>query len=263
MSNKVKNEMAEINQAQSNKARRNLLLGGAAGVALGAWHTPIVKSVITPAHAQTTTDDSGLPLLGPGPFFSAPTITNNQASPNSILDVIIPKAYAGRRPLSSVYSQVTPVGANQYRVEIRNGKNTLARIGTLTVGVAGVLVPEGRTCRFDLPHSENGSGNWQTGNSQVNLNFDSSEANGKKGILDYLIPEAKAGMNVIANPNGQALVEREADPWVCTIVSVNETEVTVDIPDLSPSVDTIPAGDGVLPPLITTCEIREGDMSER
>jgi len=242
----------------SNKTRRNLLLGGAAGAALGAWHKPIVNSIVTPAHAQTTND---LPQLGPGPFFSAPQITQNSEQNRSLLDVIIPHAYAGEKPrrnnLSNLAAKVTPVGPDQYEVEIRNGRNTLARIGTLTVGVAGVLIPEGRTCQFQgvlLPdNAQSPNTVYQTNDIELD----------KKGILDYLIPEAQAGTPVISNSqgnsensnNGHAVEEIQAISWVCTIVSVNETEVTLDIPLLTPQVDTIPAGDGMLPALITDCEL--------
>jgi hypothetical protein len=137
---------------------------------------------------------------------------------------------------------------DQYLVEIQNQRNTLVRTGTLTVGVAGVLTPTGRTCQFRLPEVEgNLEGEMIRGNSQVS----NIEQGQHKSLLDYLIPQAHAGNS----NNLQGAIEVEADPWVCTIVSVDETEVTLDIPVLFPQVDTVPAGDGELPPLTDDCDL--------
>jgi hypothetical protein len=105
MSKKVKNKAAEITQVQSNKARRNLLLGGAAGVALGAWHKPVMKSVMLPAHAQTTDDTPP----APSSFFSgsAQVIVQNQTTPWTPLDIFVGPANA-QRSEGPIEVQITP-----------------------------------------------------------------------------------------------------------------------------------------------------------
>lgn len=66
-----------------NLTRRKALIGGTAGVAAAtAWHTPILNSVVLPAHAQTSTAN----------FFSSTTLITQNSSP---WDLLLPTANAG------------------------------------------------------------------------------------------------------------------------------------------------------------------------
>lgn len=45
---------ATVSDEMRVSKRRKLLLGGVSGVVITAWHKPIINSVLTPAHAQTS-----------------------------------------------------------------------------------------------------------------------------------------------------------------------------------------------------------------
>lgn len=69
-------------------ARRRLLVGGATGVALAAWHKPVIQSVLLPAHAQM----SAPTVFSVAGISGGPLIVQR----NSILDYLIPVAHAGK-----------------------------------------------------------------------------------------------------------------------------------------------------------------------
>ena len=105
------------NDVANKKRRKVLKTAGVAGGAIAAsqWHKPVLDSVVTPAHAQTTTgmddddnmgdmgdDDMPMPttLLGATSGLPSHTAFNNQIDSKAgiaskVVDSLIPEAHAG------------------------------------------------------------------------------------------------------------------------------------------------------------------------
>ena len=125
MSETPKNSQEEVSAVTSsedvtNKKRRKVLkTGGVVSGAIAAahWHKPVLDSVVTPAHAQTTTgmddddnmgDDMPMPttLLGATSGSSSDLAFNNQIETKTgiaskVVDSLIPEAHAAPVPVSS------------------------------------------------------------------------------------------------------------------------------------------------------------------
>jgi hypothetical protein len=91
-----------------DKSKRKALLGVAGASALAVWHKPVMKSVLLPAHAQTT-DDTPPPVLPPSSFFSgsAQVIVQNQTTPWTPLDIFVGPANA-QPSEGPIEVQITP-----------------------------------------------------------------------------------------------------------------------------------------------------------
>lgn len=107
--------------------RRRLLAGGATGVALAAWHKPLIESVLLPAHAQTS-DVS--PIVFSVAGVNGGPIVSQQ---NSILNLLIPLAYAGD------LQEQGPTAEFTIRAEDTSGDLTNFSVGLFTrvVGLEG------------------------------------------------------------------------------------------------------------------------------
>ena len=129
MSETPKNTQEEVSAVTSgedvtNKKRRKVLKTGgvlSGAIAAAHWHKPVLDSVVTPAHAQTTTgmsdddntgdmgdDDMPMPttLLGATSGLASHTAFNNQIESKSniaskLVDSLIPEAHAAPVPVNS------------------------------------------------------------------------------------------------------------------------------------------------------------------
>ena len=113
----MKNNIELKEQRKINKSKRQLLAGALIGGAAGVWHEPLVTAVILPAHAQTSQVISFRLTINSNPI--------GKATP--LLDMIIPKAYAGDAPsrFLPIYEvEATYQSANAYDVTIVEGETS-------------------------------------------------------------------------------------------------------------------------------------------
>lgn len=139
----------------SNLSRRKVLLGGSAGVAaVTAWQTPILKSVVLPAHAQTS-------MLS---FFGGATVIAQNSSP-SLLDKLLPVAHAGleQAPTTEFTIVIVPQGGAEYRVDIFSDtqielgfvqNSQLLHGGSVTLGTPSSLAVVSNPCDIKLAEFE-------------------------------------------------------------------------------------------------------------
>lgn len=109
------------NEIPHNHNRRKLMVGTLAGASAAAvWHKPMLKSVLLPAHAQTSTIVTD--------FFAtnaSVTVVSNQ---NPFLDLLVPSAYArqnpGPNPANLLFEAEAIAQSNgSYAVKIAAGDN--------------------------------------------------------------------------------------------------------------------------------------------
>ena len=152
MKHKNNDETPNLNRPaqRANSARRRVLLGSLGGAAaVSVWHTPVIKSVMLPAHAQTS-------LTLPKNFFRPGGGTPKlgfQPSKRSLLDVFIPAAHAGKgQDPESFGVLATNLDDTSFDVQFLNNRGNLIRTGTLqTDGTPGTLVvPAMLTCAEDF-----------------------------------------------------------------------------------------------------------------
>jgi len=141
--------MNEINEEQKllSKNRRKVITAGATGVVAGAvWHKPVINSVITPAHAQTTTggsDDSGssdtdIPV-GTTYFLEGGDGDLLRGSFNP-LNLLIDEAYAGNdQPGSDGWILMEYLGGDEFSYEHLNENTVVRRRGTVALDDVGVM----------------------------------------------------------------------------------------------------------------------------
>ena len=142
----IEQQIKQKAETQVNNGRRKALVAGVAGAAAGAaWHKPMINSVVTPAHAQTTTgmdddDSSGddMMLADGDTFVLDPPLTSNN-SPFNPLSLIINNANAGDigTPARESLMKLTYVAATEsfdYEQVNRNGNQKRVASG-LTEGV--------------------------------------------------------------------------------------------------------------------------------
>ena len=88
-----------MSDIKTNEKRRKVLkTAGVATVAAGAWHKPVLNSVVTPAHAQTS--EPVVMISGAGASSSEPPIamlnkSNNDSLVDNAIEALVPSAQAG------------------------------------------------------------------------------------------------------------------------------------------------------------------------
>lgn len=83
---KTPTKIGSKGSAKTNNSRRKLLIGGGVVASAAAWQTPVLKSVILPAHAQMSMAEAN--------FFGSASVANVGKN-HSPLDYLISPAYAG------------------------------------------------------------------------------------------------------------------------------------------------------------------------
>ena len=160
------------------KRRKVLKTASVATVAAGAWHKPVLNSVVTPAHAQTS---AVAPLMGAGassstPFLNASNTINN--SNNSFaekaIDALISPANAGLGP--DVDSCLAFLDDNTHCVSLMfpDGDN---RDGMVNVTVNGPELYYGLQCIY-FAYSVEGLVYSYAGSLQINDSQTVQMANG-------------------------------------------------------------------------------------
>lgn len=97
-----------VKQDKTNSTRRKVLkTAGVAGVAAGAWHKPVINSVVSPAHAQTSVVTAIEPvILGGASSYSSADIRLKQNKFESFAsrtrDLLTPPAHAGVEPVNGL-----------------------------------------------------------------------------------------------------------------------------------------------------------------
>lgn len=172
-SNKSSDSLSSTNSSDQESvlqkrraAVRNILAGG--GVAVGAasspsWMKPVVNTIVTPAHAQTT--NAALDLAG---NVSVATVTSSEAySPDSILDFFISSAHAGGSDLAGacVAGSFPGDGTFSAIVEFAAGSpatvtgtvsgGTLTGVGPDSLSMTGTIDTQAKTANGTI---SNGSG---------------------------------------------------------------------------------------------------------
>jgi hypothetical protein len=144
---------------QPNLVRRKALIGGTAGVAAAtAWHTPILKSVVLPAHAQMS-------VASPAAFFGSVS-TALVVKNSSPWDLLVQPANAGVEPISeTVYTVVIarlgePGGMYEVGVHARTSSVLdqddvfeaveVVYKGTVTLGAGKALEVDQNPCLIKL-----------------------------------------------------------------------------------------------------------------
>jgi len=141
---------------KTNEKRRKVLkTAGVATVAAGAWQKPVLNSVITPAHAQTSMPAPTV-VVGAGASSSTPPIVMlNRKSNNTIadraLDAVIPPAHAGVE-VGGVVNECSALITNDeddnthcVSLSFPNGED---RAGEVTVSVNGPVIYYRPQCRY-------------------------------------------------------------------------------------------------------------------
>lgn len=99
-------------QSQEQLCSRRRAVGAIAGVSLAVWHKPIIDAVVLPAHAQAS-----MMALS---FFGGALVTQKS---NSLLDALVPTAYAGEDVGFNVSSaqallSETSAGSGEFSMEL-------------------------------------------------------------------------------------------------------------------------------------------------
>jgi len=135
---------------KTNEKRRKVLkTAGVATVAAGAWHKPILNSVITPAHAQTS-----VMIVGAGGSSSTPPVVMLNKKSNdiadSVLDAFIPNAHAGIAPddVRSECAALTDFGDDNTHCVSLSFPSGNDRSGEVTVSVNGPVIYYSPNCRY-------------------------------------------------------------------------------------------------------------------
>ena len=165
-------EFTEQRKSNSvNLRRRATVMGAAAGASAAAvWHKPLIESIVLPAHAQTSTVIT---------FFASAATTMPITKNDSLLEAIIPSAYAGDIPSMSEYT-VTIVqqgaGIDSYEIgvfeRLLEGDSNVGEIlygGTASQASGGTLGITDNPCEL-----EQGSINVEFGSisaDSITLNF--------------------------------------------------------------------------------------------
>ncbi|MFT5136840.1 MAG: hypothetical protein ACI9XU_002261 [Arenicella sp.] len=151
----LQNDSVVIREADMplNTGRRKTLLGAAAGASVIAWHTPIINSIVLPAHAQT----SGISRS----FFGASVTVSPLAKANSLLNFLIPEAVAGVILQSAEYAvAATPIGTDGAAFTIslfedrgESKEYSVVQVvysGDVSLASGGSLSPSENPCNLNL-----------------------------------------------------------------------------------------------------------------
>ena len=139
---------------KTNEKRRKVLkTAGVATVAAGAWHKPVLNSVITPAHAQTS--EPVVMISGAGASSDIPVATFNKSNNNNLVDnaieALVPSAHAGvtrdapSGSLREICEAFTENNTHCVELMFPNGDD---RNGEVMVSVTGPTIYYGYQCRY-------------------------------------------------------------------------------------------------------------------